>query len=138
MHVKNECQELGLPVTIEGTASSADAAYGDVGVFDVVLAGFGDACPGPNYIVQGKFLLLLLSPSSWGEGIDSGRNMGKEPLADLSFSFFLWAEYVEDDYAIVQSPDFSTLFILSREQNVTDDKLTVSSVPFVLQILTIE
>lgn len=35
-------------------------------------------------------------------------------------------EYVEDDYAIVQSPDWSTLFILSREQNVTTDKLDVS------------
>lgn len=34
-------------------------------------------------------------------------------------------EYVEDDYAIVQSPDFATLFILSRTQNVTDDKITV-------------
>lgn len=35
-------------------------------------------------------------------------------------------EYVEGDYAIVQSPDFSTLFVLSRVQNVTDDKLDVS------------
>lgn len=35
-------------------------------------------------------------------------------------------EYVEDDYAIVQSPDFATLFILSRVQNVTDEKLAVN------------
>jgi lipocalin len=34
-------------------------------------------------------------------------------------------EYVEGDYAIVQAPDFSTLYILSRVQNVTDDKLEV-------------
>lgn len=32
-------------------------------------------------------------------------------------------EYVEGDYAIVQAPDFATLYILSRVQNVTDDKL---------------
>lgn len=40
-----------------------------------------------------------------------------------------YTEYVEDDYAIVQSPDFATLFILSRVQNVTDEKLTVSNYP---------
>lgn len=50
----NQCQELGLPVTIAGTAAAADTAYGDVGVFDVTLAGFGSVCPGPNYIVQGE------------------------------------------------------------------------------------
>lgn len=32
-----------------------------------------------------------------------------------------------DDYAIVQSPDFGTLFVLSREQNVTETKLDVST-----------
>lgn len=52
--VVNECQELGLPISITGTASSADTAYGSVGVFDVVLEGTGSVCPGPNYIVQGK------------------------------------------------------------------------------------
>ena len=35
-------------------------------------------------------------------------------------------EYVVDDYAIVQSPDFGTLFVLSRQQNVTETKLDVS------------
>lgn len=60
VHVVNECQELGLPVTIEGTASTADAAYGDAGVFDVVLNGYGSACPGPNYIVQGKSCTTLI------------------------------------------------------------------------------
>ncbi|KAJ4396795.1 hypothetical protein N0V93_001017 [Gnomoniopsis smithogilvyi] len=82
--VVNQCQELGLPISITGSASAVDTAYGSVGVFDVVLEGTGSVCPGPNYIVQ---------------------------------------EYVEGDYAIVQSPDWSTLFILSREQNVTTDKL---------------
>ncbi|KUI52486.1 Outer membrane lipoprotein Blc [Cytospora mali] len=82
--VKNECQELDLPITISGTATAADAAYGEVGVFDVSFFNSSAACAGPNYIVQ---------------------------------------EYVVDDYAIVQSPDFATLFILSREQNVTDSKL---------------
>lgn len=32
-----------------------------------------------------------------------------------------------DDYAIVQSPDFGTLFVLSREQNVAETKLDVST-----------
>ncbi|ROV99710.1 hypothetical protein VSDG_02940 [Cytospora chrysosperma] len=82
--VKNECQQLGLPVTISGTATTADAAYGEAGVLDVSFFNSSSACAGPNYIVQ---------------------------------------EYVVDDYAIVQSPDFATLFILSREQNVTDTKL---------------
>lgn len=40
-------------------------------------------------------------------------------------------EYVEGDYAIVQSPDWSTLFILSREQNVTTDKIDVSQREFI-------
>lgn len=34
---------------------------------------------------------------------------------------------MEGDYAIVQSPEFATLFILSRVQNVTTDKLDVST-----------
>lgn len=32
-----------------------------------------------------------------------------------------------DDYAIVQSPDFGTLFVLSREQNVAETKLDVGT-----------
>lgn len=32
-----------------------------------------------------------------------------------------------DDYAIVQAPDFGSLFVLSREQNVTETKLDVST-----------
>ncbi|ROV91843.1 hypothetical protein VMCG_09207 [Cytospora schulzeri] len=89
--VKNECQELGLPITISGTATTADAAYGEVGVLNVSFFNSSAACAGPNYIVQVELIAF--------------------------------AEYVVDDYAIVQSPDFATLFILSREQNVTDSKL---------------
>lgn len=54
VHVINQCQELGLPISIEGTAATADAAYGDAGVFEVTLAGIAPTCPGPNYIVQGE------------------------------------------------------------------------------------
>lgn len=36
-------------------------------------------------------------------------------------------EYVEGDYAIVQSPDFATLFVLSREQNLTTAEIDVGS-----------
>lgn len=53
--VDNVCQELGLPISITGTASAVDVAYGEVGVFDVVLEGTGSVCPGPNYIVQGEW-----------------------------------------------------------------------------------
>lgn len=35
-------------------------------------------------------------------------------------------EYAVDDYAIVQSPDFATLFVLSRAQDVPQAKLDVS------------
>lgn len=52
--VVNSCQELGIPINITGTAVAADAAYGDVGVLEVTLAGIAPTCPGPNYIVQGK------------------------------------------------------------------------------------
>lgn len=62
--VVNTCQSLGLPVSISGYASASDAAYGETGVFDVVLAGSGGICPGPNYIVQGDFALFFFFPSS--------------------------------------------------------------------------
>lgn len=52
-----------------------------------------------------------------------------EVVFDLAMlTFTKPTEYVEDDYAIVQSPDFATLFVLSRVQNVTDEKLAVSFV----------
>lgn len=135
VHVVNQCQELGLPVTIAGTAAAADTAYGDVGVFDVTLAGFGSVCPGPNYIVQGESRRVYhLCLGVFGRRKKEQQKGGGEEIdtewkniliADLCASF-LSIEYVEGDYAIVQSPDFSTLFVLSREQNVTTTKLTVS------------
>ncbi|KAI7783802.1 lipocalin-like domain-containing protein [Diaporthe eres] len=82
--VKNQCEAVGLPITITGSAAPVDPIYGDAGAFEVTFFNATNACPGPNYIVQ---------------------------------------EYVVDDYAIVQSPDFGTLFVLSREQNVTETKL---------------
>lgn len=45
-------QELGLPVSISGSAAAADSAYGEVGVFEVSFFGVGSVCGGPNYIVQ--------------------------------------------------------------------------------------
>lgn len=36
---------------------------------------------------------------------------------------YIVQEYAVDDYAIVQSPEFATLFILSRQQNVPEAKL---------------
>lgn len=62
VHVVNECQALGLPVSIEGTAAAADAAYGDAGVFRVTLGGIAPTCPGPNYIVQGTSFPLPPPP----------------------------------------------------------------------------
>lgn len=53
--VVNQCQELGLPVSISGTATAADPAYGEVGVLDVSFFGTGSVCQGPNYIVQGQY-----------------------------------------------------------------------------------
>lgn len=111
----NTCQELGLPISITGNASAVDTAYGSVGVFDVVLEGTGSVCPGPNYIVQGK------PPSYFSKKSPAWSVEFQE--TDLKCDS---TEYVEGDYAIVQSPDWSTLFILSREQNVTTDKLDVS------------
>lgn len=113
--VKNECQELGLPITISGTATTADAAYGEAGVLDVSFFNSSSICAGPNYIVQGEWILP-------GVRADDTRR-----ISLLIIELVAFAEYVVDDYAIVQSPDFATLFILSREQNVTDTKRQVSS-----------
>lgn len=52
--VKNQCQALGLPITITGSAAPVDPVYGDAGAFEVTFFNSTNACPGPNYIVQGK------------------------------------------------------------------------------------
>lgn len=65
------------PISIEGTATPVDRAYGDAGVFKVEFPGMREnGCKGPNYIVQ---------------------------------------EYC-GDHAIVQTQNWTTLYILSRER----------------------
>lgn len=51
--VTNQCEALGLPVSITGSAAPVDRAYGEAGALDVTLFNSTNACPGPNYIVQG-------------------------------------------------------------------------------------
>lgn len=53
--VKNQCEALGLPVTIAGSAAPVDPVYGDAGAFEVTFFNATNACPGPNYIVQGEY-----------------------------------------------------------------------------------
>lgn len=89
--VFNSCQiegEGGEPqeIPISGTATPANSAYGDDGVFRVQLGEQPPAeCPGPNYIVQ---------------EVDYKRG-----------------------WALVQASNFSTLFVLSREQNRTEKEI---------------
>ncbi|GAB7365294.1 hypothetical protein MBLNU230_g6375t1 [Neophaeotheca triangularis] len=88
--VANGCQAQGedgpQEITIEGTATPANSAYGDEGVFRVQLGEQPAAeCPGPNYIVQ---------------EFDEKRG-----------------------WAIVQASNFTTLFVLSREQNRTEKEI---------------
>lgn len=52
--VTNRCEALGLPISITGSAAPADGAYGEAGAFEVTLFNSTNACPGPNYIVQGE------------------------------------------------------------------------------------
>lgn len=51
--VKNQCEAVGLPITITGSAAPVDPVYGDAGAFEVTFFNATNACPGPNYIVQG-------------------------------------------------------------------------------------
>lgn len=53
--VRNQCEALGLPVTITGSAAPVDPVYGDAGAFEVTFFNSTNACPGPNYIVQGEY-----------------------------------------------------------------------------------
>lgn len=52
--VKNQCEAVGLPITITGSAAPVDPIYGDAGAFEVTFFNATNACPGPNYIVQGE------------------------------------------------------------------------------------
>lgn len=104
MQVNNTCEAEGRAVNILGTASPADATYGANGVFRVQFPGQpAPDCPGPNYIVQGEC----------NHHIPSKHHANKPK--DLA-----------DDIAIVQSNNFTTLFILSREQHLEDTVLDVS------------
>lgn len=54
--VNNTCEAGGRAVNILGTAKPANATYGAAGVLRVQFPGPPPpACPGPNYIVQGKY-----------------------------------------------------------------------------------
>lgn len=61
--VHNACKIFGvIPNEIDGTASIVDAKYGTKGVFQVsfpVVPGGGVTCPGPNYIVQSKWFIVI-------------------------------------------------------------------------------
>lgn len=63
----------------------------------------GAACPGPNYIVQGK--------SSLGNS--------------LSITFLTVVDYAID-WAIVQTQNWTTLYILSRERQPAPASIDVS------------
>lgn len=106
MKVQNGCARNGKNATIrvEGVASplAPNAGYGDSGVLRVQFPGQPpSACPGPNYIVQ-----------------DIGINAEGD---DCQVS--------EDDpnaFAIVQSTNFTTLFLLSRNQTPSNASIEVS------------
>jgi hypothetical protein len=102
--VNNTCEAQGRAVHILGTASPADPAYGATGVFRVQFPGQpAPGCAGPNYIVQGTHPME--------------RKRGRERLCSLTR-----ADYTAD-IAIVQSNNFSTLLVLSREQHLEETVL---------------
>lgn len=85
VNVMNGCQLGDQEITIQGTASAADEAYGEAGVFRVQFPPQPPPveCAGPNYIVQ-KY---------------------------------------EPRWAIVQASNFSTLFLLSRDQQPGEEAI---------------
>ncbi|GIZ45522.1 hypothetical protein CKM354_000868400 [Cercospora kikuchii] len=96
VNVQNGCELNGTQIPIEGTATpvSPYAGYGHVGVLRVQFPGQpGPDCPGPNYIVQDIGL----------SGDDDCH--GKVAADD------------DNAFAIVQANNFTTLFLLSRNQN---------------------
>ena len=103
--MNNTCEADGRAVNILGTASPAPPTYGANGVFRVQFPGQpAPDCPGPNYIVQGEHLTPQIMA-----------------CVDMSVD-------LADDIAIVQSNNFTTLFVLSREQHLEESKLDVSCV----------
>ncbi|KXT09769.1 hypothetical protein AC579_6152 [Pseudocercospora musae] len=95
VNVQNGCELEGQEISIQGTATplSPSAGYGHVGVLRVQFPGQpAPDCPGPNYIVQ------EIGAESSGSGCD--------------------VNAVSDDaFAIVQAANFTTLFVLSRQQS---------------------
>ncbi|EME80793.1 uncharacterized protein MYCFIDRAFT_140879, partial [Pseudocercospora fijiensis CIRAD86] len=93
VNVRNGCEIEGKKITIQGTATpvSPSAGYGHVGVLRVQFPGQSAPhyCPGPNCIVQD------IGAESSGSGCDVD------------------AENDDDAFAIVQTSNFTTLFILS-------------------------
>ncbi|KAL1610135.1 hypothetical protein SLS60_001800 [Paraconiothyrium brasiliense] len=76
------------PISIEGTAMPVEKEYAATGAFKVKFPSTPEGgCPGPNYIVQGMCAVMLKR-----EG-----------------------EYCTD-HAIVQTQNWTTLYILSRER----------------------
>lgn len=106
----NSCEKSGRYEGVVGTASPADATYGAAGVFRVRFPGQPPpACPGPNYIVQGA------PARAW---VRAAR-----PCADLCPR--CRATDYTGEVAVVQSANFSTLFILSRKQKLEDGVVDV-------------
>ncbi|KDN64791.1 putative lipocalin-like domain-containing protein [Colletotrichum sublineola] len=99
----------GRAVNILGTAAPADPSYGAKGVLRVQFPGQpGPSCAGPNYIVQGEW------------------RSTSETVFLEAFRVRHWfahhaspADYTPD-FALVQSNNFTTLFVLSRQQNPED------------------
>ncbi|KAF2161375.1 hypothetical protein M409DRAFT_28110 [Zasmidium cellare ATCC 36951] len=99
--VLNGCELGGQEVKIQGTATAipSSAGYGEGGVLRVQFPGqSAPECPGPNYVVQ------YIGAGNGSEGC------GADASGDGAF-------------AIVQSSNFSTLFLLSRQQNPSNTSI---------------
>lgn len=105
VNVQNGCELEGREINIQGTATpvSPYAGYGHVGVLRVQFPGQSvPDCAGPNYIVQ----------EIGGESIESGCDVNAES---------------DDAFAIVQASNFTTLFVLSRQQSPGNASIEVSN-----------
>lgn len=104
MNVQNGCERNGRRTSIQGTATPIPpyAGYGHVGVLRVQFPRQpAPDCPGPNYIVQ-----------DIGPSIDAGFYGGVAANNDNAF-------------AIVQTNNFTTLFLLSRNRNPSNASIEV-------------
>lgn len=108
MQVVNTATQGNFSIDIVGTATPVDSAYGAGGAFVVSFPGTPAAeCPGPNYIVQGNDLNRIC--------ICCGTNFSKDYAID---------------WAIVQTQEWNTLYILSRERQPSADSIDVSEGSF--------